>query len=140
MAIKTETRIIDGSQYLLAQMDAKRAFKLIPRIGHVIGPVLGKAGTLKGGNLSDVDVSVLGDIVGLLFERLTPEELEFITGEMLYSLRRDGRDASATGARFGQEMAGEVVTVFKLLRWAFELNYGDFFAVAPALLKAVPAR
>src|SRR5262249_40615789 len=95
-------------------------------------PALAKlAGVAKGG-LGDLQVDALGEAVGLLFEKLSDDELESITRELLAA-------ATANGAplmpQFDLMLQGRIDTILKLLKFALEVNYGNFFhalgAVAP---------
>ena len=140
--LKTESANIDGSTYEVTQLTPRRAMRLSVRIGKVLGPALAKAsGAAKAGG--DTDISAFGDAVATLFDSLTPDELEFVSDELLYSLTRetDGKKLSASGAKFDLVMAGEsVMTIYKILRFAFEVNYGNFTSALVARFQAAMAK
>lgn len=122
--IKTQSVVIDGDTYELTQLPAMRAMKLFARIGGVLGPALAQAApaaSAKG--VLGMDIGLLGGAIESLAAKLTPEELEVITKDLLWSLRKNGKDCTGS---FDVEMQGKIMTVFALLRFAFEVNYGDF--------------
>jgi hypothetical protein len=140
--LKTREKIIDGNTFAVTQLPAMRALRLFSRIGRSLGPALGQlaaaagkgAGSMK---LDEFDMSTVGEAIAVLFDRLTPDELETLTKELLESARIDGRELMR---EFDIAMQGRVGTVFKLLMFSFEVNYGDFFGAARGLVaQAKPA-
>lgn len=135
--LRQDTRVIDGVTYKLTQMQAMRALKLLPRLGSILGPVFSKfkeidVKALKTQGLNaDINPAIVGDAIIALTEKLTENELEAMVKDLLYSLIRDDVpcDPGPTSP-FQLLMAGQTLTIFKLLRFALELNYGDFFGVA----------
>jgi hypothetical protein len=135
--LKVEKREIDGSEYTVTQLDAWRAMRLLARVGAVIGPALSVAADAAAtGDVMGMSADKAGSVIASLAAKLTPEELEAITRELLWNALRDDRPIS--GKQFGLEMAGQMATVFKLLFFAFEVNYGDFFDAARGLLAKMP--
>lgn len=141
--IKTQTTTIGGVRYTVQQLPVTRALRLSAKLGGILAPALAKASKSVAGtnldNIAGLDISLLGDALETLMMKMTPDELEFCTKELLYVLEKDGKDISRS---FDTEFCGELLTVFKLLRFAFEVNFGDFFDAArgwQAKLRAVPA-
>jgi len=130
--LKVETREIDGATYTVTQLDAWRAMRLMARIGNIVGPALAKAAE-AGDDAEDMPLDKVAEVISALTAKLTPDELEGITKEMLHNVLKDDRNIS--GKNFGLEMAGQMTTVFKLLAFAFEVNYGDFFDAARAMMQ-----
>jgi hypothetical protein len=130
--LETRTKDLDGHTYEVTQLPAMRGMKLLTRIGRAIGPALAKLATSDG----TLDTGNAGAAMEALFSNLTEGELEHFIREMLLqggALKQDGRPLSLAGA-FDLEMAGKPMTILKLLVFAFEANYGDFYAAAGALL------
>lgn len=127
--LKTEKRTIDGAEYSLMQLPARRAATLFYKLSGAVGPALGKlASGMKGGvSFGDLDISSIGDAVGVLVERLPPADFDAAMTEMLFQLRRDGKPI-VDGAAFDAAMSGQVLTILKIYQFAFELNFADFFS------------
>lgn len=136
--LKTETTVIDGEEYTLSQLPAMRSLKLFSKLAGILGPALAKAGGLAGTDGS-ADLGALAELVGMLAAKLPGEELEAITNDLLWNLRRGTLDV-APKKGFDLAFAGKATTVFKLLRWAFEVNYGDFFAAGRDLIAQAQTR
>lgn len=113
MAQATEERTIDGVRVTLTQLPAMRALKLLPRLGKILAPVLGHLNT---------DVAAA---LPLLFDRLTGEELEDITKELLSTALADGKPLLQVMDLVFQ---GRPETVLKVLKFALEANYRGFFS------------
>lgn len=141
--IKTQSTNIGGVKYTVQQLPVTRALRLSAKLGGIIAPALAKASKSVSGmsleSLGGLDVALFGDAIETFMTKMSPDELEFCTKELLYVLEKDGKDISRS---FDTEFCGELMTVFKLLRFAFEVNFGDFFDAARSWqtkLRAVPA-
>jgi hypothetical protein len=143
--LKTDTHIIEGATYTITQLPAMRGLRLFARVARVLGPALGKLGAAKAGGIKIGGVGVseeaFGTAIETLFDKLSPDEFELVLSEFFWSLTRNGKKV-APGAEFDLEMAGQLVTILKLLKFAFEVNYGNFTAAVVALMPAaeVPAK
>ena len=128
--IATQEKTIDGLRFAVTQLPAMKAFRTLNRIGRALGPALAKGlGALKG-KLGDASVEALGGAATELFARLSDDELEALTRELLTFCTVDGKPLMP---QFDLVMQGRMGTLLKLLRFAFEVNYGDFFAGARGL-------
>lgn len=151
MATKTDTREIDGMQFMVTGLPAWQSMKMLTRIGRILGPSLAKMVGSKrvGASIMDIELdgAQIGQAVELLFEKLTEAELESISKKLLENSFVDPGDGK--GLRpllpvFDDVMAGKTFTIFKLLKFAFEVNYSDFSDAAEgiarlqAALKAAP--
>lgn len=63
-----------------------------------------------------------------LVDRLTDKELDEVMQTLLGSAFVDGKELWSGGKAFDVEMAGATASVFKLLAFALEVNYGELFA------------
>jgi hypothetical protein len=145
MSIKTQEKQIAGRRYVVTQLPATRAIKLLRRLGHVLGPALAKAVGSSRGNLSiaTLDVGSLSDAVALLFDRLSESELEYLMRELLSTaqvLTDDKWVQLSTGLAGTQPydaiFAGDLAGLFGCMAFAIEVNYGDFFGVLRGSLQA----
>jgi hypothetical protein len=125
-------------KFTVSQLPAMRAFKLLDRILRAFGPSIGSiagasSGALAGGvSLAKLNVAALGEGIAVLFERLTEDELESVTRGLLAGamvvIERGGKRSNVEVLEvFDELFAGHIFSVLKLLRFAFEANYGDFF-------------
>lgn len=121
--LKSETRVIDGDTYEIRQLGGRAAFKLWNRIVGIVGPAIGKLAGLVGAN--NGDLTVYGEVVSALTARATPDELDDIRKQLLYATTRNGKVVSE--AAFEMDFAGSVLTIYKLMYAALEINYADFF-------------
>lgn len=138
--LKSESRIIDGAEYTVQQMPAMMAVRMSARLSSIFAPALAKAAGAAQGKVSsllEVDISSLAGALETLMARINEDELADITKKLLHVLRRDGIDITKS---FDVAMAGQVMTIFKLLHFAFEVNYGDFSGALAAWFKAGAVR
>jgi hypothetical protein len=130
--LKTQERTIDGMRFTVGQLPAMRAMKLLNRITRIAAPAVARAAAaLKSGqDLASMDLGSLGGAVESLFLKLPDDELEGITRELfstvLYHNEANGQAAPLMEV-FDAVMMGRMPTVLKLLGFAFEVNYGNFF-------------
>jgi hypothetical protein len=124
--------------YAVSQLPAMQAYRLLPRIGKAVGPVLGKI--LAGGGLKDLLSQDLGPAVEKLFDNLTDDELEFLTRELLTGAtvqytengkRKVVQLFGGDGDAFNLVMRGHIPDVFRVLYFAFRVNYGNFSGALP---------
>lgn len=134
MSMITKETSIDGMTVTVTQLPAMKALRLMGRLGKTLGPALAKAaGAMQNGGLES-NVAVLGDAVHVLFDRLSPDEMEQLTRELL-----ETATVTCTVPATGQPYNGPMMPVFntvfqgrmpsllKTLKFAFEVNYGNFF-------------
>jgi hypothetical protein len=100
-----------------------RSLRLAARLGKVVGPAL--VGALMTGGMSADALPALGT----LFDRLSPDELEVLTRELLASATVivDGKNAPVMDV-FDSIFQGRLHEVLQLLRAALVLNYGESFS------------
>lgn len=123
---------VAGRRFLVGQLPAMRALKLLNRLGRVVGPSLAAAVGAMKGSLAETDVSALGEAAKQLFDRLAPEETEGLLRELFATVEVFSEDGTKKGPvmpQFDLVFQGEMLGVFALARVALEVNYGDFFGV-----------
>lgn len=124
--LQTKNREIDGIEFAVTMLPAMRGLKLQARAARLIAPALSKA--------SDWEQAV-----GAAFAALGDDDVEQLARELLYNAT-----AREPGAReplplfgpagcFDRVLAGRYATFYKLLAFAAEVNFEDFFV---ALKKA----
>ncbi len=117
MAIETKSKEIGGVTYTVTQLPGMKALRMQPRLARVIAPALAQASTDIGAGVAS------------LFERLTPDELEAITRELLYNATADEIPLFGVKGCFESHFAGRSEKLIALLRFAIEeVNFAGFFA------------
>lgn len=144
MALKTETRDIDGLTVTSTQLPAMRSFALMARLGKVIAPALGM---VEGVSLTS-GIGALAPALAQLFAQLDGAEAESLAREVLASTSVvvDGRRLELSRTEMiNLAFEGRIKTMLATLKFALEVNYGDFFAgglsgaAAPAPSPPAPA-
>lgn len=127
---RTEDRTFTDEQGTLdvktTQLPAMRAFRLLNRLAKLVG---GSLGALRGVGFK-ADVKHLAPILAELFDRLDPEETDALALQILGGtlVVANGKavslhNADAIDGVFG----GRLMTMLKVLAFALEVNYKDFF-------------
>lgn len=147
MSLKTQSKEIGGDTFTVSQLPMFRALRLLNRIGRAVGPALGHVASAYDASKGDgapVDGVRVGEAVGralsALFGSLSDDELEAITRAMLETamIESNGKTTPLLKS-IDLVMQGRILDLFKLLAFAFEVNYGDFFEVVPQLIAAARA-
>lgn len=145
MAIRSETREIRGTTFTVTQLTATRSLKLLNKIGKVLGPSLahlGRAVEDGGGDIrsADVDFGEIGSAAAALFEKLSDDALfDSITRELLAGVTVQSKDgivplfAGASTATFDAVFADHPTDAYRLMLFALEVNYRDFFGAIAGL-------
>lgn len=134
--IATQEKVIDGMHFAVTQLPGMKGLLMSQKIGRIVGPALAKGlsgmGSVSLATVaeSSINMETIGEAVGLLFERLSGPELEAITRELLASATIDGVPLMPV---FDLRLQGKTLTIYKLLVFAFEVNYGSFFDAFRAL-------
>lgn len=129
---------VNGERLVVVQqLPAMKAFKLLARLGRSVGPAL--ALFAKGDDGIEQGVRIL-------FERVTPEELEGVTRELLAGaqIEMPGDDGGPVRVDllkvFDREFQGEMGSILAVVVHALSVNYANFFGEAVALGKQATAK
>jgi hypothetical protein len=136
---------IDGIAVTVKQLPAKRARNLLRRLLAVAAPAVTKA--LGGASeIADIDLAALSDAAVLLFDRLPESELDAIYGTLLEECTLSTGVQGATDFKIGtyaqmadDMLAGKLFTEAKIVRFALEVNYGDFLGAMKGSLAGLLA-
>lgn len=133
MSTTQETREIDGITFTVTQMPAMKAVTLLTFIGKRLGPALARAVSSAqqalGANMTQEDVVVVAEGVGGLLNALEESDAERLLRDMVFDktvMQFDGKGAHVKRDTFDALFQGKVGTVYKLIAFAFEVNYADF--------------
>lgn len=123
MGLKTERRTIDGLEIEVTQFSALRGLEMAARTARAYAPVL-----VSGGKADAAGVAVL-------FSEMAPGELRSLVGDLLASstARHEGKlVALDSEERIARVFEGRLPALLKAAAFAAEVNFGDFFVLAPA--------
>jgi hypothetical protein len=135
---ETQTREIGGRTFTVTQLPPRRALKLLRRVVAVLGPPLAQGlSATSGRGLKEVDLTALAPALEKLFEQLDDAELDALIDGALATARLDGKEVLPV---FDLVFRGRLPDVFKLLVFALEVHFADFFdGTGGGLLDALKA-
>lgn len=127
--IESQQRTIDGIDFEVRPLPAMKSLETFPRITALLAPLLSDLGSLAKGAQAD-RLDTIGKALASL-ARTDPKEVVALTKVLL-----DGSTiTTADGKRqhllpvIDDELATKMWTLFRLLAFAVEVNYRDFFDV-----------
>lgn len=136
-----QSKTIDGLVFTVQMLPAMRATLMVVRLGKLLGvPLLKSLSGVqagKGASLKNLDVGQLAQGVDELFGRLSEAEVEDLFKVFFETalVKKDGKEFPLL-PNFDNALMGKPFTAFKALKFALEVNFGDFFAALPGLLAA----
>jgi hypothetical protein len=136
VSLKRETRSIDGLDFAVTQHGARRSLRLDARIMRQLGP--GLADVLTGERVDGGDLAAMARGLVPLFAHLTDDDADALVSEILAftSVVVDGCNLEMSkAAHFEQAFAGRRMTLWKVVGFALEVNYRDFFDAARAAIE-----
>lgn len=142
--IRTEERVVDGTWFQVTQLSPMRSTLLLQRLAKTAGP--GIVALIAGGKSDELDPAAMSAAAGTLFEKLTPEDLQFVIRELLSNSQCEFGEGtkrvrtSLTPELFDSVFADQLLMMFKVLGFALEVNYRSFCVGALKSLAAAAAR
>jgi hypothetical protein len=121
--IQSKEKGIDGATYVVTQFPARRALALQTRLLKLLGPSLATA--LGGVHEGRIDAAVLSISLQQLGEKLDESATVDLVMQLLSGTRKDGKEI--TEGVFDLEFAGRMDTLYKVLGFVLEVNFGGFF-------------
>jgi hypothetical protein len=124
----TETRDIGGLTFAVSQLPARRALEMFGRLGKALGPAAFEAmarGASVDPDSNALDLAVsIAPALGSIFSRLPEGELTAITEALLEPATCNG---VAIKPQLDLLFQGKILLLLKVLAFAVEVNYRDFF-------------
>jgi hypothetical protein len=131
MGLKTEKRTIEGMEVSVTQLPPRKAFKLMPKLAGVLGPLIGKArGGDQGAMLEGVGASLM-QLDDVMVDNITAQLFSQVMVIVDLGNGLKNYDLSQTTA-VDQVFAGNLKAMMQTLTFAVEVNYSDFFKDALA--------
>lgn len=125
---RTETRVFDDLAITVQQLPAMRAVKLSRRLIQIAAPAVTALKDLSA------DASVLGEAISNALAEFSEKDLEALIKDLLETatVEQEGRIAKVMPL-FDELFRGKVFTLYKVLAFALEVNFADFFEPLRAL-------
>lgn len=130
MGMQAQEKTINESIYTVTPFPARLGLKLKMRLIKLLGPSIAKAVTAldlnEGGSVleSELDGDLIGQAIASLTENLGDDTVDLML-DLLKSTRKNGVELNEQV--FNLEFAGDYVTLYKVLYFVVEVNYGVFF-------------
>ena len=119
---------LDGHTFHVNMLPATKALEVLRRISRALGPSLAAVvAASNGATIGAIDISTVGPAFTTLFDRLDEAELKYLTKAFLETALVDG---DPLWRQIDTVFMGKTFSLMKLMRFAFEVNFGDFFAAA----------
>lgn len=143
--MQTVTETINGREYTLSQLPARRGLRLFNRLCRIFAPPAAKAfgsaaGEMSLGKLMSGGLDGLSDALGLLFDKLGENEQEAILRELFEGggarYRTDDGRLQMLWEHFDVAFSGRIADVYLVAAFALRVNFGSF---SDALKSAVSA-
>ncbi len=125
--IEPHKKMIDGFEIQLSPLPALQGARVLHRLGKCVTPVIGSAmGLIRGEkvDISSLDISSLGGAFTSFFQTCTEADLMYFIDQLLSTAIVDNqRLKDVVDVKF----QARLFTLFKVLFYAVEINYSDFF-------------
>ncbi len=131
--VENKEKKIDEFTVCVTQFPARAGWKMHAKLIRIFGPVIGSliagndinAGSLENTLDSDFDLSGLGTSLEKLFGELDENTSLALVFELFNCTRIDGQEISEES--FDLLFAGKYLSIYKILGFVLEVNYGSFF-------------
>lgn len=135
---KIESKEIDGYTFTVQQLPMMRAHKVFNRLLKAISSGLVALAT-SNANLKDMmeqDVGALSGALGALLDRMPETEQEQLFKDLLETatFEKDGQKFKFY-PHADEELAGKLLTVYKFVGFALQVNFRDFTDAVATKLK-----
>jgi hypothetical protein len=112
---------------MCTQHAALQSFRLMGRLGKLLGPALR---TFRGVKFKGQDVGALAPMLASLFEDMDSDKIESLTKDILAGCLAVGVGGKALSLDSAENIdlvfSGRLLTMFKVMAFALEVNYRDF--------------
>jgi len=130
--IETKEKVIDELNVKVVQFGARRGLKLKMKLIKTFGaPLLKmidgmgvKTTEIKEVMNSDINLGAMGEGLNLLFTKIDEDVAEKIIDEILAGTFIDDKEVKVV---FDQVFSGNFLTMYKVIGFALEVNFGSFF-------------
>lgn len=126
MAVKDESKTINGRQYYVVQMAPERAIVLQLKLTKILGGALSKLAPALSSK-AQVDgagrTAAMAGAIGALFANATEEEVFGLMREVVCTAKVDGQRIAINDHFQGEYLAD----LYKVFFWVLGVNFASFF-------------
>lgn len=124
--IETKDKLIDGSNYTVTQLPARRALRLKAKLLKMFGSVIAQffLATSEDNNEEQKKFDFVKTFQ-LLGSQIDENSFESLITEILTGVRKNGIELTAQTIDI--EFAGDIATIYKVVWFVLEANFGNFF-------------
>jgi len=133
--IETKELELNGSTYLVTEMTARRALRMQARLLKLLGPAASAIFLAAAKDVDSADDSIPNAITHLV-DQLDEKSFESLVMELMQGVRKDNMEL--TPAIIDLEFAGDLNSLFLVLKFILEVNFGSFFSEGGILTTMLP--
>ena len=120
---KEKEAIINDTKFKVTQLGFADGMELLTMLGRIVGPALSDANKVHN------PAAIIGDILG----RLSFAEISSVTDKLARTTRIEREPGRWPLLEPEVDLAGNYDLTLRWLKFALEVNYGDFFAAGGLL-------
>lgn len=122
--IEAKDKVINGHNYTVTQMTARRALAMQAKLMKLLGPSAGVMLSQSGKSIEEAE-QCLPEAILMLVNQLDEKTFDSLVIELMQGVRKDNFEL--TPQVLDMEFAGNLNTLFLVLQFVLEVNFGDFF-------------
>lgn len=141
MPLKSEERTIDGRTVQVHQLPPSKAVPRGYKLARIIVPQV--FGLAAQDEKADLSMAVVREAIDTLFLSLEPDEVMPLLMEVLEGTRIATDEGFVTiedQKSFDRAFSGQLLSLFKVARFAIEVNYGDFSSALQSIIASLSAK
>lgn len=129
--VEAKDKIIDEFKVIVTEWPARKAFKMKLKLTKILGPSVAEIfsgldrKTAESVMNSNIDISKVGKAIEMLFEKMDEDQILSLIFEMLSSTRVNNLEINDQS--FDDLFKGKLQSVYKILGFVVEVNFGSFF-------------
>lgn len=139
--IEAKDKVINGCKYTVTQMTARTALRMQAKLLKLLGPSASVLFSQAGKTLEEAEKSMetlMPMAVNMLVNQLDDKTFDSLVMELMQGVRKDGIEL--TPQILDMEFSGKLNTLFLVLQYVIEVNFGDFFMEGGILQGLIPPK
>lgn len=133
--IETKELELNGSTYLVTEMTARKALRMQARLLKLLGPAASAIFLAAANDVDKADNAIPMAITHLV-DQLDDRTFESLVMDLMQGVRKNGMEL--TPEIIDLEFAGDLNTLFLVLKFILEVNFSSFFAQGGILSAVLP--
>ena len=127
---------LNGNKYTVTQMTARNAIKMQARLMRLLGPAASAIFVAAAKDLKTAD-DAIPTAITYLVQQLDEKTFENLVMDLMHGVRKNNYEMSPQS--IDVEFSGDLNTLFLLLKFILEVNFGDFFSEGGIFKSLMPA-